>query len=201
MSITYHNPENLSDWGQSDGWRLKTEGEPHPEDAEYFAGGTWWRSVRCTNNVTYRTKKPLPASPLIAQLDAEIKAKQELKEIALAVEAGAEWEAFVDREWSKGSGTFEYYMENHFPVRLKPKPVTRDWNKPGDVPWECWLRAKGADDYRVKVIGVNPSGVTALGGLLKPFEPAFESLTWEELAVREYSTGGEWKPCTTEEAK
>lgn len=129
MSITYHNPENLTDWGQSDGWRIRLVGEPLPEDAECFHNGTWiFAKNRDRPDWTYRTKKPLPVSPLIAKLDAEIKARQELRDIALAVEAGAEWE--VDdltlgfRQPQPGC-TLESYIKNGWKVRLKPKPVTR----------------------------------------------------------------------------
>lgn len=159
-------------------------------------------SVFDQENTVYRTRQPLPVSPLIAQLDAEIKAKQELKEIALAVEAGAEWEVNWPGvgKWESPVHSFKYYIDHKAPVRLKPKPVTRPWRLK-DVPWNFRIRGKQTKD---KDFWFTPFAADHAGVYINNMGPA-RLVQWDELQVAwEHTTPelkGEWKPCTTEEAK
>lgn len=145
---------------------------------------------------------------LIAKLDAEIKAKQELKEIALAVYAGAEWEVRyrVGQDcWHKAHYELEWYLTEHrapiWQVRLKPKPVMRPWSKPEDVPALCWLTQK---DPGTQIPTYHLVNLVCRNGVYVNNGGVNQLWKWSKV-VREnrYSTDRiNWKPCeTTEEAK
>lgn len=92
--------------------------------------------------------------------------------------------------------------------RVAPKPVTRPWNKPEDVPGPvCWLRSTyhdGTPDYRMSLIvgfAGDVSYITATCGCDPVLHSQnFSDTRWENM---QYSTDRKtWLPCTvTEEVK
>lgn len=103
---------------------------------------------------------------------------------------GREWKDnanFSGLEW--GRTDTEY--------RIKPKPVTRPWSKPEDVPGPvCWVR--NPEKERL-VIVVTEEGITA-AAQARASEPV--DLNWKRLAAQkwEYSTDRKtWHPCTVTE--
>lgn len=109
------------------------------------------------------------------------------------------WSDFPDENWysttlipaaQDGSRPVEY--------RIKPKPITRPWSKPEDVPGPvCWIRKIDTERFRVLVVAVRPDGIRC-----SLADDATQLLDWDQLDGREHSTDCKtWHPCTvTEEA-
>jgi hypothetical protein len=84
--------------------------------------------------------------------------------------------------------------------RIAPKPATRPWNCPADVPMPiCWIRVIGANDYGVLIIAKHPSGIYSLEDVEDDKTASFNHHLWRDLSGFEHSTDGcNWHPCTVE---
>jgi len=99
-------------------------------------------------------------------------------------DTGDPWHLTSAPDWALG---FDY--------RIAPKPVTRAWSKPEDVPGPvCWLRLPGGD---VMVIGFDSRGIQYAG------LDMIATWLWSQIDTVRYSTDRvTWHPCTvTEDAR
>ncbi len=124
-----------------------------------------------------------------------------LKQALIAHEKGEPWEVrHMDvAEWNNSnpdhapSGDLETYR-----YRAKPKPATRDWCKPEDVPGPiCWIRNKGSRTHFL-IIAVSESGIVCASS-----NNGTNLFAWERLPTgipNEYSTDRiTWHPCKVTE--
>lgn len=83
--------------------------------------------------------------------------------------------------------------------RPAPKPVTRPWSKPDDVPCNCWLKHTEGSDWTSLILSVCTQGIFCV----RKFDGAVGRVAWEELRKSQYSTDRKtWLPCVvTEDAK
>lgn len=93
------------------------------------------------------------------------------------------------------NATFTY---DDFQYRIKPKPVTRPWSKPEDVPGPvCWVRADSG--LEAMISAVSPAGISFVGP-----SDSVQSYSWEKFARAHgkllHSTDRKtWHPCTVTE--
>lgn len=85
------------------------------------------------------------------------------------------------------------------PERYKPSPVSRDWNRPEDVPIGCHARHKGERGWS-SVIGCDLKGIYGFA-IKRDGEPCIYHFKWGQLWDVEHTTDGgkTWKPCRVEE--
>lgn len=208
MTTQNHNPDNLTDWGQSEGWRLLTAVEmkkPLPKDAEYFDGveAKWSESTyrgevpRRTDqiNTTYRTREPLPSQPS----DDLNYYEHYLPKIIAGVRRGEKWEFFnAGVAWCPGYSIdqFQQLLKEGFRVRLAPVPVVKWWDCMLDIPTPCWLASTSDARRAYLVVEVSPDGVwTSNGG-------GHQWWTWQRLRkpdIRHSTDLCHWSPCVKPE--
>jgi len=84
------------------------------------------------------------------------------------------------------------YIAEGWRCRPNPKPVSRPWSKPEDVPGPvCWLRWTDEQNEISMIVGIAMEGVSSIMGRDIHFE------TWDDLSWQEYSTDRiNWHPCT-----
>ncbi len=96
-----------------------------------------------------------------------------------------DWEPCLHPTW-----TTEYWL-----YRPAPKPVTRKWSKPEDVPLNCWLMATG-HDLPSLVVGFTRKGI------VYAVEGRNQELRWDEVSqinVVHSTDRKTWKPCEVTE--
>lgn len=73
----------------------------------------------------------------------------------------------------------------------RPAPPKKYWSKPADVPKiPIWIRARGAVEFRVFVVGVRPIGIAVVN------DHHSKIIEWVELGEYEYSSDCEtWLDC------
>lgn len=125
---------------------------------------------------------------------------QRAKELLPIISAYANGEPIQYRkdthsEWRDSLGGLGFEAQG-CQYRIKPKPVTRPWSKPEDVPGPvCWLRNGPTDCYPVMALGFNERGIS-----LTRLEGGRNFVLWNELSSWEHSTDRKtWHPCTVTE--
>jgi len=93
-------------------------------------------------------------------------------------------------QWVSASGIRLYETPERY--RIKPKPVTRPWSKPEDVPGPvCWLMFPGGESL---ILGTSDSGIQYAG------LDCVRTLPWRDLENVRHSTDRKtWHPCTVTE--
>jgi hypothetical protein len=123
-----------------------------------------------------------------------------------------EWDSH-DKGWVKCDpfAKGEYGNVINYPklYRIKPKPVTRPWSKPEDVPLNCWVRSTrgSGDDYGLRsndpdsmhamLVTVSINGISYISKTI-------QYVAWgsELLGRLEYSFDRKtWQPCVVTEAQ
>jgi len=125
------------------------------------------------------------------------RAKELLPIIQAYADGGTiEWRDSAGRWRSMNSPSFDDATGSY---RIAPKPVTRAWSKPEDVPASCWLRDFKEPSLQVLVVAVHEQGVQCFDFNTE----RLETTSWIELRDKEHSTDRvTWHPCTvTEEAR
>jgi hypothetical protein len=91
---------------------------------------------------------------------------------------------------------FHHHNNGAEHYRIKPEPITRNWNKPSDVPGPvCWIRKNNEGiEVIIHCVFINGIGYTDAGNTYRKY--------WDSLSDWTYSTDRKtWSPCTvTEEA-
>lgn len=200
----YHNPDELTEWGKSEGWRLLTKEEMKgnlPDDAEFCDDGDkkWWRSDQAgkvcnpadadpVSGTTYRTKQPLPSDPLSYY-------EHELPAVIRGVRNGEKW---VQSGGTIGIGFHQpddqslAYLKRCLDlkreVRLAPKPTLRQWTFETRPEGMVWVHRKD-DPTREYLVAGWTKGTVAIPGL--------GWVSYESLFTDWLQRDG--KPCGTEE--
>jgi len=107
-------------------------------------------------------------------------------------------ETNTPREWTD-TGKFPNWLMDHYAYRPKPKPKTRPWSGPDDVPGPvCFVRYATSNSHWQIISGADGDGVwILLGG---PLNPVSRKVLYRVMAENwRCSTDRKtWLPCTVE---
>lgn len=125
-----------------------------------------------------------------------MKAPAQLRDLADAIEAHGRGEAVQcsgdGKSWNPATPDWDEILL----YRPAPKPVTRPWSKPEDVPAFCWLRKLDSKNNMLLITHIDSAGMFCGGNHSR-------TVLFGDFDCWEYSVDRKtWLPCVvTEEAK